>query len=1351
MNAMKRILAMLLTLIMVMGCAFAEGEVLMIAQGNSEEHVHEEALAEIPEEEFEMADLEGILFEEFVAEEEPAEEEEAVLEEAELEEEDDVQTVKLMQTNDSGCAHEWGTYYEWDEENGKETYTYKCVICGELNTCDHAWEIYDEDRRYIDGTDNGDGTHNGKYTVETYGECMLCGVYGWQQDDTVYTAENEAHDWGYYDSETGESMCRVCYVANPCKHDFMQIDEYRDVQEDTVKDNGDGTHSYKYYAEYAYKCAKCGCEYWQRDNEKLLTEKAEKHSWDGDECWNCGAKNTCTHKNKVENYTNEYARMQLHSSDASGHVVTAYTETWYECPDCGSYFNVVSEQPTTVNAKKPHEWWKGECEICGYANPCKHPNWTAEWSNYATEDGRGSVVSTTATSHTLIGSKYDTGDCPDCGEYVEKLVESNVQFTEAHEYDSDGECWACGYQNTCKHEKTLTSYDIYDYGDGGKKVDDNHHTVTGKLVKITRCKTCGQNIKESVSKTYTFFMPHDVTDQGKCYTCGYTKTKENCKHENTWSQEGFWWVKAEKKNEKYHVYTLEEREMVYCDDCGKLLEKNVKGNTEKQEEVHYLNFANVCMDCGYVSTCKHKNTTSKTGKAYPWYYGANESKHYVFNVTQTTVTCDDCKAVLSDLTYRKITEGDQKKHSYDGHECKYCGVHDNQCEHEMVNGVCKHCGMTCVHSYKKCVCTKCGDVNHKGIGLLDCFCEDCGQTLHDLKDDVCQRCGGKIIDVKSITVNNALNANGRLEIGFKLKEELKLNIEPADALANISFKTSNKKVATVDANGVITAKAAGKATITITVDNYNTPIDPIKVNVTVTKAPTSIALPKAAKGGELLFVGESLELKETVKPAGAIAELTWTSNKPEVATVEDGVVKGVAAGTAKITVKTQNGKKATYSVKVVPVPTGIQVEDAILLGEKQTHTLKASLLPEGAEGKITYTLSGDAITLSGNKITAKKAGNAQITVSAYGVPDKIVNVSVVKAPAKVSLDRSSVTAAKSEKTLQLKATIADDEYTKFTWTTSNKKVAIVDENGLVTLKGKGTATITVKTHNGKTAKCKVTVAAKAPTGLNLSAAEIGMLKGDTAKLTAKFKKNEGSSMLNVKVEPAGIVTYENGVLTAIGTGTATVTFETANNVSASCKVVVSAALKEIVLMDGDQPTSYVELSGKQSMQLGVKRIDEEGKEMLVGSYSFKSSKPNIVSVSKTGKVTVKNPKDIGNATITVTGYNGVKAELYVFYCPAPTKVQMLSYETYEAVKKATLTVGETLDLYVDVEPMLKEMDTPADLKISSNKKAVASVAVNAEYDRKITITAAKPGKATITVKTHNGKIAKCVVTVKAAK
>ena len=1255
-----------------------------------------------------------------------------------------------MQTNDSGCDHDWVAHYEWDPETGKESYTYKCEICGELNTCDHAWEIYGENRNYIEGTDNGDGTHNGKYTVETYGECMLCGVYGWQRDDTVFTVENEAHDWAFEMYEDGhyDCYCGVCEVDSTCEHNFVVVDEYRSADYETIKDNGDGTHSYKYYLEYTYKCSECGCEYWQRDNENLLTEKAEKHSWDGDECWRCGAKNTCKHDNKYEDGSG-YANIVVHSSDAKSHTITAYEEIYYECPDCGATFDEVSAKPTLVNATEPHEWTdSGICWVCEYVNPCKHPDvvydshyWQPDW------DRNDTIISIAATTHTVWAKYCDEGKCPDCGQWVQKYGVTE-QRTMEHEYNSAGYCYVCDYTPDCAHKNMVISTDYWSYTAENAKINDKYHSRKLYGEKISVCPDCGYSVSKELGETITVWEEHYYNESGVCYYCG---VKNNCSHPK---KESYTYDETigivDQGNAKGHNASVCKVTYTYCTDCGATVSiKNGKTTTEKQP--HTFGAANICRECEYVSTCAHKDRKSEKD-TFTYYDILGENKHIKCTYKYTDVTCKSCNAYLSDYSSYNRTYESKAEHKFSDGVCKTCGYDKSgKCKHTFENGACTKCGATCDHSYKKCVCTKCGDVNHKGLGLLDCFCEDCGQTLHDLVDDVCQRCGGKIIDVKSITVTNALNAKGRLEIGFKLKEELKLNIEPADALANISFKSSNKKVAAVDANGVITAKAAGKATITITVDNYTTDIDPIKVNVTVTKAPTSIALPKAAKGGELLYVGETKELKETVKPAGVLYTAEWTSNKPEVATVEDGVIKAVAAGTAKITVKTQNGKKATYNVKVVPVPTGIQVEDAILLGEKQTHTLKASLLPEGAEGKITYTVEGDAITLTGNKIKAVKAGSAQITVSAYGVESKVVPVTVVKAPAKVSFEKTAITVAKSEKTLQLKPIIADDEYAKFTWTTSSKKVATVDANGLVTLKGKGTATITVKTHNGKTAKCKITVMPKAPTGLNLSATEIGLLKGDTAKLTAKFKKNEGSSMLNVKVDNPNVVSYENGVLTGVGTGTATVTFETANNVSASCKVVVSAALKEIVLMDGDQPITYVPLSGKQSIQLGVKRIDEEGKEMLVGSYTFKSSNPKIVSVSKTGKVTVKNPKDIGNAIITVTGYNGVTAELHVFYCPAPTKVQMLSYETYEPVKKTTLTVGETLDLYVDVAPMLKEMDTPADLKISSNKKGVASVAVDPEYGRKITITAAKPGKATITVKTHNGKIAKCVVTVKAAK
>ena len=64
---------------------------------------------------------------------------------------------------------------------------------------------------------------------------------------------------------------------------------------------------------------------------------------------------------------------------------------------------------------------------------------------------------------------------------------------------------------------------------------------------------------------------------------------------------------------------------------------------------------------------------------------------------------------------------------------------------------------------------------------------------------------------------------------------------------------------------------------------------------------------------------------------------------------------------------------------------------------------------------------------------------------------------------------------KKGQTVKLKYTITKKTYTIVTFKSSNKKVVSVDKNGKLKAKKAGMATITVKTANGKTAKCKVTV------------------------------------------------------------------------------------------------------------------------------------------------------------------------------------------------------------------------------------------------------------------------------------
>ena len=104
-------------------------------------------------------------------------------------------------------------------------------------------------------------------------------------------------------------------------------------------------------------------------------------------------------------------------------------------------------------------------------------------------------------------------------------------------------------------------------------------------------------------------------------------------------------------------------------------------------------------------------------------------------------------------------------------------------------------------------------------------------------------------------------------------------------------------------------------------------------------------------------------------------------------------------------------------------------------------------------------------------ITSYAAAPAQNTTSTSAS----TTVKKTTAPTKVALNKTSATLVKG-KSLTLKATLTPAKAaTKLSWSSSDTKVATVNQSGKVTAVKKGTATITVKTSNGKKATCKVTV------------------------------------------------------------------------------------------------------------------------------------------------------------------------------------------------------------------------------------------------------------------------------------
>lgn len=125
-----------------------------------------------------------------------------------------------------------------------------------------------------------------------------------------------------------------------------------------------------------------------------------------------------------------------------------------------------------------------------------------------------------------------------------------------------------------------------------------------------------------------------------------------------------------------------------------------------------------------------------------------------------------------------------------------------------------------------------------------------------------------------------------------------------------TYKTSNKKVATVSKKGKVTAKKTGKATIKATNKKGR-----VKVyKITVKKAPKKIV--KVTPSKKTLKKGKTVKLKVKL-PRGTAGKCTFKSSKPKVASVNaKGVVKAKKKGTAKITVRTYNKKKKVVTIKV---------------------------------------------------------------------------------------------------------------------------------------------------------------------------------------------------------------------------------------------------------------------------------------------------------------------------------------------------------------------------------------------------------------------------------------------------
>ena len=465
--------------------------------------------------------------------------------------------------------------------------------------------------------------------------------------------------------------------------------------------------------------------------------------------------------------------------------------------------------------------------------------------------------------------------------------------------------------------------------------------------------------------------------------------------------------------------------------------------------------------------------------------------------------------------------------------------------------------------------------------------------------------------VTSVTIDRS---TAELIIGETV--QLSATVLPTDAThQNITWSSSNKEVATVSSNGLVTAVSDGRAGIMAKAGGKTS-----LCIVTVSKKPVPVTSVTLDNESLSLTKGESKTLVATINPAGAtVKTLSWTSSDSKVASVDSkGKVTAIANGTATITFKADD-KQATCNVTVtVPIESITLNKSELTLTKGQSETLVATIKPEDAtEHTISWSSSNSNVATveSNGKVTAVGGGKATITAKAGGksVP---CNVTVKVPVESISLNRASITLGEGE-SATLKATLNPKDATDLvTWSSSDESIATVDQEGNVKAMKEGTANIVAKAGE-KQATCIVTVIKKV-VSISLDKNTLYIFVGDTYSLTATVLPDDATDKtVSWRSNNTNVATVENGVVKAISTGTTTIT-ATAGSVSATCSV--------FVVMDTAEGVTARFHGGQFDFVDGVVKA---GGEMIFGVRNFSSETIHVVSVQlvdgQTGEATESMP------------------------------------------------------------------------------------------------------------------------------
>ncbi len=385
---------------------------------------------------------------------------------------------------------------------------------------------------------------------------------------------------------------------------------------------------------------------------------------------------------------------------------------------------------------------------------------------------------------------------------------------------------------------------------------------------------------------------------------------------------------------------------------------------------------------------------------------------------------------------------------------------------------------------------------------------------------------------------------------------------------DVAFRSLDEAVATVDAEGVVTAESNGTAGIVAeagaAADTTTVTVEQVAASVRVEPRDTALAA-----------LGDSVSLTATVLDANdtPIEEpgVTWSSTDEAVATVsEEGVVTAEGNGTAGIVAAADEAADtATVTVAQAAASLTIEPEDTTLTALGDSVSLTVTVRDPNDElvenPDVAWSSSDEAVATVSDAgvVMAEGNGSAEIVAAANGVADT-ATVTVEQAVASVEVEPEDTTLTALGDSVSLTAAVRDAngvelEAADVTWSSSDEAVATVDADGLVTAQSNGTAGI-VAEADGAADTATVTVEQVAASIDLAPDAVVLTATGDSVPLTPTVRDANAVVLEEPGVtwsssDEAVATVSADGVVTAQGEGEAEIRVET-GEVSATLVVTV---------------------------------------------------------------------------------------------------------------------------------------------------------------------------------------------------